>query len=276
MGASDARRPDKGREGEWQAGGGEEGGGGDARVLAPLLACCLVKEGSLSRMKAITEDSPTQHHSPSSTFRRRRRRRRRCRQRRTGWKKSHHLLVHILLAFLGSLLHVSSLANLILCRRANPIECGMKRRPYSPSSRWYLVLISGSAWYLILCRMVFCTDSLFWNRISGLPWMTVRRRPERVRTGAPYPGRPKAKASCEEKRRKNEATERPGLECDLEFSMLGRAFFAVKASAGVHHHSYATLNASLPKTDEGLVAAVSKGLPLRLEGQSRSRRRRCR
>ena len=49
--------------------------------------------------------------------------------------------------------------------------------------------------YLIELTMVFCTDSLGWNLISGLPMSVVRNRPDRVLTGAPHPGRPKVMAS---------------------------------------------------------------------------------
>ncbi len=65
-----------------------------------------------------------------------------------------------------------------------------------PRSLWYCALTSGSIWYLMALLMELRTDPLSWNRISGLPRREVRRRPDLVRTGAPYPGRPKESTSC--------------------------------------------------------------------------------
>lgn len=64
-----------------------------------------------------------------------------------------------------------------------------------PRSLPYWFLISVGVAYLMLLMMDFCTDLSSWNLISGFPTTVVRKRPDVVRTGAPYPGLPNDKAS---------------------------------------------------------------------------------
>ena len=66
---------------------------------------------------------------------------------------------------------------------------------HSPRSLWYNAFTSGSPWYLMLLSMVFRTDLLSWKRMSVFPRTWVRMRPDLVRTGAPFPERPKDRAS---------------------------------------------------------------------------------